>query len=457
MPARRISRQGRWIALLWLAAAIAAGAMAIAGPAGWDVPPNWSAIQAVGQGDSPYAGGIAALKAYHNLPAHAAGDRAPVLYWYPPLTIPVLHTLAWLPGWLLGVLFPCALAAGFLLQLRAGYQMASEERRRWLIFFLPLAAFFPGLLCDQTILSGNLAFILYGLVLTAAIPGWRRNKWLLFYAAVLVASICKPPMLTLLAFPIIVGKRQWAPACIVGTSGCVLFAVQPLLWPAQFKEFSLAVQLVLDWAHDFGFSPSGQLGRLLWQNKLPYFRATTLAYLVWAAAFASLLLAISRHIHRNPHLREQWIPIALTGTILLNPRIIFYDTTPLTIPLLLIGWRALSLGSEHFTQWRGSRAVSPAVSLSPLQIFFKDRKHLAPILVGAGLFAACNIADGLWGNWLPIELTVLLMVFALGLWSLLHPSVLLSPQDSYIEALPYNPECSYHSPIPAVLGESTSE
>jgi hypothetical protein len=416
------------IALLWLVAAAAVGTMAIAGPAGWDVPPNWSAIQAVGQGRSPYTGGIAALQAYHNLPAHAAGDRAPVLYWYPPLTIPLLRALAWLPGWLLGALFVCALAAGYLLQLRAGYQMASEEERRWLVFLLPFAAFFPGLLCDQTILSGNLAFILYGLVLTAAIPGWRQNKWLWFYAAVLAASICKPPMLTLLAFPILVGKRQWTPACIAGASGCALFAVQPLLWPTQFKEFWLAVRLVLDWAHDFGFSPSGLVGRLLWQMNLPYFRVATLASVAWAAALGALLLTISRRLRRYPQLRERWIPIAFVGAILLNPRMIFYDTAPLTIPLLLLAWRALLLASEHLTQWRASRAVPPAAAPSPWQRFCKDRKHLTPILVGAGLFAASNIADGLWGEWLPIEIAVLLAVFALGIWSLLRPVAIFSPQ-----------------------------
>jgi hypothetical protein len=425
---RRISRQSQWIVLLWLVAAVSVGAMAIAGPAGWDVPPTWSAIQAVGQGGSPYTGGIAALQAYHNLPAHAAGDRAPVLYWYPPLTIPLLRALAWLPGWLLGALFACSLAAGFLLQLRAGYLMASEDERRWLFFLLPFAAFFPGLLCDQTILSGNLAFIFYGLALTAAIPGWRQNKWLWFYAAVLAASICKPPMLTLLAFPILVGKRQWAPACIAGASGCAIFAVQPLLWPAQFKEFWLALRLVLDWAHDFGFSPSGLVGRLLWQMKEPYSLTATLAYLAWAAALGTLLLTISRRVRRNTQLRELWIPIAFVGTILLNPRIIFYDTAPLTIPLLLIAWRALSLGSERWTQWRASRAVPLAAPPSPWQRFCKDRKHLTPILAGAGLFAACNIADGLWGDWLPVELTVLLAVFALGIWSLLPPAAILSPQ-----------------------------
>ncbi|MGD0830457.1 MAG: hypothetical protein ABR907_05915, partial [Terracidiphilus sp.] len=47
--------------------------------------------------------------------------------------------------------------------------------------------------------------------------------------------------------------------------------------------------------------------------------------------------------------------------------------------------------------------------------------NLTAILPGAVLFAACNIVDAIWGAWMPIELMVLLLVFALGIW-LLHRS-----------------------------------
>ena len=63
------------------------------------------------------------------------------------------------------------------------------------VFLLPFAVFFPGLLCDTTIVAENIAYPLYGLILAAAIPGWKRNKWLWFYAAVIAASIVKVPML----------------------------------------------------------------------------------------------------------------------------------------------------------------------------------------------------------------------------------------------------------------------
>jgi len=307
--------------------------------------------------------------------------------------------------------------------------MASEKERRWLIYLLPFAAFFPGLLGDATILCGNLAYLLYGLILAAAIPGWKQNKWSYFYLAVLTASVFKAPMLTLLAFPVLVGRRQWLSAFLTSAAGCLLFAVQPLLWPAQFKEFLLSVRMVFDWTHDFGFGPTGLLGRWLWRMNKPCSPTTTIAYLAWTVMLAALLLTISRRVRGNPQLRATWIPVALVGTILMNPRIVGHDTAPLTIPLLLIGWRGLLLLQRRHEQRKTdqfSGSCEAASAPSPSQTPRLTRKALAPVLAGFGCFAACNILNGIWGDWLPMELMVLLGVFALGLWTLLSSS--LSPQ-----------------------------
>lgn len=413
LASQRSSKRTRLVILLWIVAAISVAGMAIAGPAGDDITPYWKAIQAVGHGSDPYTGGIAALKAYHHLSSHAVGTHEPLIFWYAPLTIPVLRVLSWFPGWLLGPLYWCALAAGFLLQLRAGYAIASEKERHWLIFLLPFVVFFPGLLGDATMLCGNVADVLYGLILVAAISGWNRNKWFWFYVTVLAASVCKAPMLTLLAFPILVGRKQWLSASMTGATGCLVFAVQPLLWPTLFHEFLEAVQVQFDLRHDFGFGPAGVLGRLLLHFKKPYFPATTIAYLVWAVALGILLLALRRHVDHNPHLREMWIPVALVGTILMNPRVAFHDTPPLTVPLLLIGWRALLLGQKRLAAWQAKRATAP--SRTP----HLGREKLKPILVGLGCFAACNLINILLGDWVPMELPVLLLVLSAGVWALL--------------------------------------
>jgi hypothetical protein len=301
----------------------------------------------------------------------------------------------------------------------AGYQMASEKERRWLIFLLPFVLFFPGLLGDATMLCGNVADIFYGVILIAAIPGWKRNKWFWFYVAVVAASACKAPMLTLLAFPVLVGKRQWAPAGIAGAVGCLLFGIQPFLWPAQFQQYLLSLRLSFDWTHNFGFGPAGVLGDLLQRMHRPYSPAITFAYLVWAAALGALLLTARFRLRSNPALREAWIPVALIGTILLNPRVSFHDTPPLTIPMILIAWRGLLLGKQGVAQWRSGRAFS-TIQSAPLQTARNDRRNLVLILIGASWFAACNIIDIIWGDWVPMELTVLLVIFSLGIWSLFN-------------------------------------
>lgn len=421
LAAQPSSKLTRWIVLLWIVAAVSLGGMALASPLGWDVPPIWKAIQAVGHGDSPYADGIAALEAYTPHSSYRGDNHPPLTFWYQPLTIPVLRLLSRFPGWLLGPLFGVALAAGFLLQLWAGYEMASKREQRWLIFLLPFVVFFPCLLCDISILSGNVAYILNGLILAVAIPGWKRNKWLYFYVAVVAASLCKPPLLTFLAFPVLVGRRQWLPACMTGAAGWLLFAVQPFLWPARFKEFLLIVHLHFYNAHDFGLAPSGVLGNWLWQMNKPNSSATTIAYLVWAIALGASLLAMSRYILRNPHLREMWIPIALMGTILLNPRIKPYDTAALTIPMILIAWRILQLVQKLAERQKvqcASGSVHSTTTPVPLQSLFRERPNLLPISVGVSWLAVAIVIQLIWGDLEAMGLPVLLLVLALGLWSL---------------------------------------
>jgi hypothetical protein len=293
--------------------------------------------------------------------------------------------------------------------------MATEKERSWLVFFLPFAVFFPGLLNNDVLLSGNIAYILYGLVLAAAVPGWKRNTWLWFYLAVLVASICKAPLLTLLAFPVLVGKRKWLPTVLTGTVGCLLFAAQPLLWPTQFQEYLTAVRMQFDWNEDFGASPAGLLGRWLWRMNKPYSPATTFAYLAWAIALGTLLLMIRSRFGDDRHLQKMWIPIALAGTVLMNPRLKPYDSAAFTIPLLLIAWRVLLLLQKLVARWKAGLAAPGVIHLYKAPR--RDPGSLAPVLAAMGCFVAFNIED-VWGGLLPMELLVPVLIMSAGIWSL---------------------------------------
>jgi hypothetical protein len=323
----------------------------------------------------------------------------------------------YLPNWTLGPLYWCVLFAAFLLQLWGGYQMATKDEQRWIVWMLPLAPFFPCLLVEDVFLSGNLAYVLYGLVLAAAVAGFKQNKWFWFYVAVLVVSTCKAPMLTLICFPILAGRKQWLPACFTGVAGLGLFGVQALLWPLQFQEWMAELKIHFDMNRDFGFSPAGLLGYALVDMKLPYSPATTILYVVWVLALGALLLVALYTLVRNDEAQRQiWIPIAFVGTLLMNPRLMGYDVAALTIPLLLIAWRVLRLVMARSAQWSVGGIGSVAAVLPAKN---ENRPDFALILVALGWFVAFNfIAGSSVETWRYIALAVMLLMIALGLWML---------------------------------------
>lgn len=399
-----------FIILFSTAAAAVVIVMAVIGPVGWDAQICRKTIQTVRQGADPYAAGMAEELAVHIGPA-ARQVRARSLYAYSPLTLPLLRLLARLPSWFLGTLFWLSLTGGFVLQLMAGFQLADEHERRWLAFLLPAAAFFPGLITDDAILSGNPAYILYGLILMAAIAGWKREQWSWFYLAVLAASIFKAPMLTLLAFPVLVGKRQRFPAAGVGAAGLLLIAAQARFWPELFREYLATIHLMFEVGHDFGYGPVGILGQALWSQGLPYSSETTVMYLAFVGTIGLILLFFSYQARAEILSRDLWLPVALVGTFLLNPRIMKYDMAAITIPMLLIASRGLRAILNNGTHTGANENPDAASSNRTL------------ILVGAGCFLIPNLmtvfASAAW----PVELLVLLAVFALGVRSFSRPQV----------------------------------
>ncbi len=390
----------------WLAAALAVAAMAYTGAVGWDAEIYWGAVQDLRHGQDPYAVGIAAQLAFQNRPASSPPQHVPFAYVYSPLTLPLLRLLSAIPGWLLGLLYGIAIAVGFLLQLWAGFQMAEERERKWLALLLPAVAFFPGLITDDVILSGNIAFILYGLILAAAVLGWKRGHWFWYYVAVVVASVVKTPTLTMLAFPVLVGRRQWIPAASAAGAGLGLFGVQWLIWPQQFREYLFALRLVFDEVHDFGFGPAGVLSKILWQMGKPYSRPSTIVYLMCSCAVGLVLLRLKRRVDLGQMTKDVWIPVALVGTLFFYPRIMKYDLAPFTIPMLLIVWRKLrnSAGSASSDQTGGwpSRSAGKAILF-------------------VVCFLAANIITVAGPAWVPVELMVLLAVFGVGVWSGFEP------------------------------------
>ena len=380
--------------------------MATSSQGGWDARNCAKAIQCLRRGGDPYAQGIAAQQTFHNRPASNVADHAPLTYVYSPLTLPVLRVLARLPDGLLAVLFWTAVAAGFLLTLWAGFKMATEQERAWLVLLLPAVAFFPGLITDDVILSGNVAYVLYGPILAAAILGWKRDRWFCYYLTVFAASSCKAPFLTLLAFPVLVGRRQWLPAGSTAAAGVLLIVGEARLWPALFSEYVSVLRLMCVQSHDFGYGPAGILGRFLWNQGRPYSSETSLMYLASAGAIGLVLLILADQVRHERLSRDSWIPVALVGTFLLSPRIMKYDMAPITIPMVLIASRGL----RALLQSSQAEDLSESSSSNRL------------LVVGAGCFLIPNLLTVFGPTWWPIELIVLLTTFAIGACALPRPN-----------------------------------
>ena len=404
----------------WIVAGFLMAYMVHISEAGWDAKVYWKAAKCLHRGGDPYAEGIAVQRAFRDRTLPIREEHPPFTYVYSPLTLPLLRMLAAIPGRALAALYGAALLAGFLLQYWAGWQMADAEERPTLAVIMPFVPLFPGFLLHDVVLSANLAYILYGLILVAAVLGWKRERWSWYYLAVLIASVFKAPLLTLIAFPVLVSRlRQWLPAAITGAAGLALFGAPALIWPQLFKEYLRAVFLQFEWNHDFGFSPSGILSEILFSMKKNAGRAPTILYLVFAAVLVAILLYVAHRVRQGYLSRELWIPVALLGTVLANPRIKEYDVAAITIPMLLLSRRALRFIMNHF-----SDGAAKSVNGLPAQ----GHSDEAVFLAGAGWFLVFNFLG--IQDWKFMELGILILLFGLGIWSLYQLRVEAAPLEA---------------------------
>jgi hypothetical protein len=194
------------------------------------------------------------------------------------------------------------------------------------------------------------------MVLAGAWIGCRRERWIYFYLAVLLASCVKAPYLTLLALAPLTSNRQWLPAFGAGCAGVLCFLAQAWIWPVQFHSYLLAVGRIFSYNDDFGDGPAGRFGALLQAHGLAYTKPGIVFYLLFTAALLLTLLYFSRAYQKGKLSREQWIPMMLLGVLLLGPRLNEYDIFPFTLSMLLIAYR-LVRASRHPWLWTGFLAV----------------------------------------------------------------------------------------------------
>jgi Glycosyltransferase family 87 len=389
--------------VFWLCAFIAIPIWNRVDPAGYDIAIYHNAIVSLHAGHDPYVDAMAIQDAFHRTVAQHPHAYPPYSYVYTPLTLPLLRLMGHLPTWLACSLYWLILIAGVFSVLWVTTRARERTEIPFITLIAPLAVFCPGLLAHDTILSGNVAFILYALVLLGAYIGWTRNTWRWCYLAILVASCFKPPLLTLLAIPFFSARRQWLPAGATAGLGLGIFAAQSRVTPTLFLHFMQAVQLQFTYNNDFGSSPAGVFSNFLVHHGVAYSPASLVFYALYAAAIASVLFYLSRQYLNGDLTLQQWMPVLLTGTILLNPRIMEYDAAPIAIPMALIAWR----------------------------FFTRDGITTRAVLNYLGLVLAANlVAVNVAAAWKPTECLLLATVFSTGAWSLLQPSEATLPQTA---------------------------
>ncbi len=389
----RLTRTRAIVCLFWVLAFAAIPIWIQTDAPAWDLHIYMKALHALQAGHDPYVDGMAVQETFHSQHVLEASSDLPYTYVYSPMTLPLLRAVGAVPGWLSGSVYWLLYIASILAAIWVGMQAATPGERRFFLFLTPVAAFFPGLLVQDILLSGNVVYIFYGLILGAAAVGWRRDEWRWFYAAVLAASCCKAPLLSLLPIAGLSSRRQWQPACIAGSMGIMLFAMQSLIWPTLFHNYLKAVELQFSYNHDFGFSPAGLLGYALAHFGAAYSPATTIFYVLYALPLFGLLLYLSRQFLEGRFSLEQWMPVMLLGVILLNPRIMIYDVAVLTIPMALIVWRFFSGISR------------PARAMLYCVLFF----------IATNLFILVWPAILVWKS---TDGALLVLVFAAGCWNL---------------------------------------
>jgi hypothetical protein len=359
----------------------------------WDVVIYLHGVDSIRAGHDPYSDAIAIQQAFHQTKALHPDAQVPYSYVYSPITLPILHLVAITPLWLSGLFYWLLYAACLLAQAWGGLQLANAKERRVFLFFAPIAGFFPGLLANDNLWSGNIAYVLYGTIILCAFIGWRRGNWNWFYLAVVAASCVKAPLLSLLVIAPLSAPRQWLRTSLAASAGLFLFAAQPVLWPSLFSHYLQAVELQFSYNRDFGSSPAGLFSGYLFDHNIPYSPACYFFFLGYAIPLFALLVYLSRQYFRGRFTLSQWLPVLLVGVILLNPRILEYDEILLALPLALIAWRFFACLAP--TRW-------------------------AIVLTVTTFLTANCIAYQSWSIWKLTEGPLLVVFFSAGCWTLLQ-------------------------------------
>jgi hypothetical protein len=291
--------------------------------------------------------------------------RAAIPYLFDPAALPFanpplfLKCAVWLSylfpghlGWYvyLGALIAATFAIPWLL---ARFYLCSE----WMTPLVALTVFAiqPRFFAERMMISGNVATLLYALILAAGIPGMRRNRWALFYLAITLAAVAKPAFLALLILPLLAGSRQLLQGAFTAVCVFAVYGLQRLTMPGLFLAFrdALYVQLVVK--RDVGTGMYGhflELGGRVALLRGPVRSSIAHFAIVAILAGALFLLRKGRDL---PAVEKLWVPALIVIAILADPRLQEYDFDIAVVPAIYV---CVECARQAMRSGRGTAAVA---------------------------------------------------------------------------------------------------
>jgi hypothetical protein len=246
---------------------------------------------------------------------------------------------------------------------------------RWLSIAVSIliSSLLPGFMAEFSLLSGNVAALLYAMVLLALLFALRSERWSPFYVAVVVSALIKPPMLAFLLFPFL---RGYILPSVVSTLAVALgFLAQRLFMPALYHRFSQAVYTQLVFTGDMGFGIFAKLPGPL-RTGAPVFFAAGVAAVLWYLRPGRWSTA-----------SRVWLPAVLLTCILASPRLLGYDAQIAMLPALCLLLEIPSTWSD-----KQKTIASTLISLALLVVCKKTSIYIASqfllLALCAGLYRA---------------------------------------------------------------------
>jgi len=297
----------------------------------WETKPFWDA-NGYAEGITGYGRDGTATSAYV-VPGYTPID-------YPPVFILGGHWLARIltpevgyPLYLLTHIF-CLVGLPFLL----------------VRFYLPgmgfleaylLLAIAPLYLGEEVLFATNIASICYFLIFVTAIPGLRRNRWIWFYAAIILASSLKIIFLLFLLLPLLLGTAEILPSAITVAATCCIYIGQMIMVPDLYREFRKMISINIIYSTgNYGYALYGMVANLLKRFHSMDRIIPGAAQVIFAIAIVAVLLRLRTRVRpRDP----RWVALVILAFFLITPRLADYDTVTALLPayfLLLPTWRS---------------------------------------------------------------------------------------------------------------------